>query len=101
MLISSKNIKISNHGYGELTADHIRIRDILATVQSAIKIEDYPDYGKGASVLVLQFDSESKPIHVVWGIPKGHNEPAVVITAYRPDPEKWSSDFLRRKNEKN
>jgi uncharacterized membrane protein YtjA (UPF0391 family) len=23
--------------------------------------------------------------------------PAVVVTAYRPDPDKWSTDFLRRK----
>jgi len=24
-------------------------------------------------------------------------EPAVVVTAYVPDPEKWTEDFLRRK----
>jgi len=23
--------------------------------------------------------------------------PAVLITAYRPDPERWSDDFMRRK----
>jgi hypothetical protein len=41
-------------------------------------------------------DSEINPIHVVWGIPKGARSPAVLVTAYRPDPAKWSSDFIRR-----
>jgi hypothetical protein len=34
---------------------------------------------------------------VVWGIPKGQEKPAVVVTAYRPDSNKWSDDYLRRK----
>jgi len=51
------------------------------------------------AVLVLQFDHEHQPIHVVWGIPKGHSSPAVVVTAYRPDPQRWSEDFLERRDE--
>ena len=30
-------------------------------------------------------------------IPKGHRSPAVLVTAYRPDPRKWDENFLRRK----
>ena len=26
----------------------------------------------------------------------GYDELAVLVTAYRPDPAKWSSDFIRR-----
>jgi hypothetical protein len=31
------------------------------------------------------------------GIPKGSSSPAVLVTAYRPDPERWMDDFRRRK----
>ena len=47
--------------------------------------------------LVRQFDQGGRPIHAVWGIPKGETAPAVLITAYRPDPTRWTDDFLRRR----
>ena len=39
----------------------------------------------------------ARPIHVVWGIPWGQISPAVLVTAYRPDPARWTEDFLRRR----
>ena len=96
-LIEKKEIRISEHGYDELASDGLFAQEVVDGAKSGILVEDYPDYYKGACVLILQKDIDGQPVHVVWGIPKGKISPAVVITAYRPDPERWSDDFLTRK----
>jgi hypothetical protein len=95
--VKRNRLIVSEHGYDELSEDDIFVRDIVEGVFGAVIIEEYPDYAKGPCVLVLQRDSQDRPMHVVWGIPKGATFPAVLVTAYRPDPEKWSDDFMRRK----
>ena len=72
-------------------------REVLGGIVDAALVEEYPDYPKGPCVLVLQKDKTGLPIHVVWGIPKGHDKPAVLITAYRPDPERWDESFMKRR----
>lgn len=95
-LVKKKDILISSHGYDELAEDNIFVRDVLSSIENAIVLEDYPEFWKGPCVLLLQNDREGKSIHTVWGIPKDKEKPAVLITAYRPDPKKWSEDFERR-----
>ena len=96
-LILYGDIKVSDHGYNELANDDIFIRDLIDSASRAVVLENYADYPKGPCVLVLQYDADHQPVHVVWGMPKGELAPAVLVTAYRPDPTKWTDDFRRRK----
>ncbi|MEK6777984.1 MAG: DUF4258 domain-containing protein [bacterium] len=96
-LIREGSVRISEHGYDELAADSLSAREVMAGVYDGFVVEDYPDYPKGPCVLVLQKDRDGQPIHVVWGIPKGHESPAVLVTAYRPNPDVWTDDFTRRR----
>jgi len=96
-LVAAGQVRISEHGYDEIAADGIYVRDILAGVEKAAVVEDYPAFPKGRAVLVLQLDKDARPIHVVWGIPKGFTFPAVVVTAYRPSSDRWDGTFTKRR----
>jgi len=80
-----------------MAADGILLNDLFDNLDSAVVIEDYLDAIRGPTVLVLQKDSAGRPVHVVWGIRKGSEGPAVLVTAYRPDPLLWSPDFMKRR----
>jgi hypothetical protein len=87
---------VSEHAARELDNDDIYPPEVLAGLSAAVVVEDYPSHPRGPCVLVLQGDAAGRPIHVVWGIPKGRRGPAVLVTAYRPDPTKWSADLTKR-----
>jgi hypothetical protein len=96
-LVVHGELRISSHGYDQLADDGIYVRDVIASLSDAEEVEDYPDYAKGPCVLVLQQDRDGRPIHCVWGIPKALSTPAVLVTAYRPSPDRWTDDFRSRK----
>ncbi len=96
-LLNALDVRISEHGYDELAEDGLNITEILEGIATGQVVEDYPEYPKGPSVLVLQFDRRGNPIHTVWGIPKGFERPAVLITAYRPHPTRWDDRFMARR----
>ncbi len=96
-LAASGALVLSQHAYDRLAENAIDASDIESGTALAIEIEDYPDAFKGPSVLVLQRDRGGQPIHVLWGLRKGTSSPAIVVTAYRPDPDRWNADFRTRK----
>ena len=96
-LVACDDVRISNHGYDELSDDDILASDVLSGVAYATLVEEYPDRPDGPRILVLQHDAIG-PIHVVWAISTGTQNPAVLVTAYRPDPDAWADDFVTRKS---
>jgi hypothetical protein len=96
-LVGVGDVLISAHGYDELSSDEIVTSEVLTGVARAVVVEDYPEATRGPTVLVLQRDAAGQAIHVVWGIPLLARRPAVLVTSYRPDYRRWTSDFLRRK----
>jgi len=96
-LVMRGEVRISEHGYDELSQDGLLAREIIVGVQNGRVVEEYPDYPKGPCVLVLQRDENGNPVHVVWGISRNAASPAVLVTAYRPDARLWSEDWTRRR----
>jgi Domain of unknown function (DUF4258) len=96
LLVNQGEIRVSVHGFREIAADAILLDDVMAGIATAIAIEEYPDFAKGPCILVLQRDRDNRAVHVVWGIARNLTAPAVLVTAYRPDPDRWSADFLKR-----
>ena len=72
-LICKSEVRITDHGYDELSSDNLLAREVVEGASEAVLVEDYPDYPKGSCVLALQKDREQQPVHVVWGVPKGHS----------------------------
>ena len=92
----SRRSQSALHAVGELVNDGVSIEPLIDDIANCIVVEEYPDYHKGPCVLVLQFDEAGAPMHLVWGIPANATRPAVLVTAYRPDPQKWDETFTRR-----
>jgi hypothetical protein len=96
-LASLGKVRVSAHGFDELASDDITLVEVLESLPLAVCVEEYQDYHKGPCVLVLQSTGDASQIHVLWGIARNAPDVATLVTAYRPDPGRWTADFLRRK----
>jgi hypothetical protein len=89
--------RVSEHGRQALSDDGIDLATAISGIALARVVEDYPTYVKGPCVLCHQYDDHGEPIHVLWGVTPRTPDVATLITAYRPDPQRWSDDFTSRR----
>jgi hypothetical protein len=73
----------------------IEPEDVAHVLEAGEVIEDYPDDKPLPSRLVFGRVG-SRPLHVVAADDAEAGE-TLVVTAYEPDPARWSPDFQRRK----
>lgn len=72
----------------------IRAADVRLAVGNGEIIEQYPGDFPFPSCLILGADHNKMPLHVCMS---DEGSAGRIITAYRPDPNKWSQDLRTRK----
>jgi len=94
MLCDRGAVRWTGHVLKRLLQRGISQADVIQAVQGGEIIEQYPDDYPYPSCLLLGADAAGDPLHVCCG--RGHDE-LWVITAYRPDADKWESDLKSRR----
>jgi hypothetical protein len=94
--VGAGRVRVSAHALREADADGLTFDQIEAATLGGECIEAYPTDPRGQSCLVLGRPPDAGAIHALWGFdaPSQH---AILITVYRPDPQRWSGDFRRRR----
>jgi hypothetical protein len=93
-LLESKKINWSQHILKKMQKRRIMINDIMFSIKNGEIIENYPDDYSYPSCLVLGYNKEEKPIHIVCAV---GNDSLWMITTYYPDEEIWKDDFKNRR----
>ena len=86
--IRAGRVRITDHADEEAVDDDLTFEEIYSSVLQGEIIEDYPTDKPFPSCLVMGKNFSGQAIHSVWAYhPK--NQWAVLITVYRPDPDRW------------
>lgn len=88
-------IRITDHADEETHADRLTFDEVFFSVLQGEIIEGYPDDTPYPSCLIYGDTFGGEPVHSVWAYNE-HNRWAVLITVYRPDPERWINWRERR-----
>ena len=94
--IHENKIRISDHADEEAQSDQLSFDEIFTSIFQGEIIEDYPEDKPYPSCLIYGLNLKNEPIHSVWGYNQ-ENQWAVLITVYRPDPQRWIK-YKRRRN---
>ena len=94
--IRNKRIRITDHADEEAENDKLTFEKIYFSVFNGEIIEDYPDDKPYPSCLIYGETFSGEPVHSVWAFNE-QTQWAVLVTVYRPDPDKWTEGRKRRK----
>jgi hypothetical protein len=86
--IRRSRVKITDHADEEVFNDSLTYEEVYASVFRGEVIEDYPSDKPYPSCLIMGTNFSGEPIHSVWAY-NPENLWAVLITIYRPDPDRW------------
>lgn len=93
--IQEKRIRITDHADEEAQADYLAFDEVFFSVLQGEVIEDYPTDKPYPSCLIYGDNFQGEPIHSVWAY-NVKTQWAVLITVYRPDPNRWINWRERR-----
>ena len=93
--IQANRVRITDHADDEAQADRLTIEEIRRSVFHGEIIEDYPGDRPYPSCLIHGETFGGEPVHTVWAYNE-QSQWAVLITVYRPDPNRWVN-WRRRK----
>jgi len=93
--IRNHRIRITDHADEEAQADRLSFDEVFISVFQGQVIEDYPDDKPFPSCLIYGDTFIGEPVHSVWAYNQ-ENRWAVLITVYRPDPQRWIDWRTRR-----
>lgn len=96
--INEDKIRITDHADEEAQNDNLSFEEVYYSVKKGEIIEDYPNDKPYPSCLIYGRNVKQEPIHSVWAYNE-ENGWAVLITVYKPDPERWIDFKLRKKKE--
>jgi len=86
--IQADTVNITLHARKEAKEDSLKLDDIFFSALHGEIIEDYPEDFPYPSCLIYGKTSLGEPVHSVWAY-DSENSIAVLITVYRPDPDRW------------
>ena len=93
--IRSGRVRITDHADEEAEADRVTFDEIYFSVLQGEIIEDYPTDKPYPSYLIYGRTFSGDPVHSVWAYNE-QNRWAVLVTVYRPDPDRWVNWRERR-----
>lgn len=96
LAVANQTFRVTDHADEEMVADALSLDDVLESTTGGEIIEDYPTDHPLPSCLVYGQSVKGQHIHSVWAY-NAKSGRAVLVTAYCPDPNRWTNWRVRKR----